>query len=104
MVQNCGVVYKKLDRVVREIERKSIHLSGVLIPLTYAFMISRFGEKDAQIYITRVAWFMTCGTWIADLLRVNVPYLKENWPMQKYLRAKERDKITGMCFFSLGCS
>jgi len=104
LLQNFGIVHKRLDRAVREIERKSIHLSGVLIPLTYQLTVDHYGVEKGWKYITILGWSMTICVWTLDILRVSIPWLKENWPLQKYLREKEKDNITGMCYFSLGCT
>lgn len=102
LLQSTGIAFKRLDRVVREIERKSIHLSGVLIPLTYQLILDRYGKQQGWEYMVKISWFCTATTWTLDGLRINVPWLKHNWPMQQYLRPKERDQLTGMCYFSLG--
>jgi len=104
VLKHLGVAKKKLDRAVKEVERKSIHLSGVLIPLTYSLAVDRYGVVEGWKMITKLGWAMTASVWIMDILRISVPFLKRNWPLQKYMREKEKNQLTGMCYFSLGCT
>merc|ERR1719266_438245 len=87
---------------MKEIERKSIHLSGVLIPLTYQLILDQFGNEQGWINMMKLSWTCTVITWTLDLLRVNIPYLNKHWPWQDQLRPFEKNQLTGMCYFSLG--
>merc|ERR1719266_115253 len=75
---------------MKEIERKSIHLSGVLIPLTYQLILDQFGNEQGWINMMKLSWTCTAITWTLDLLRVNIPYLNKHWWWQDKLRPFEK--------------
>merc|ERR1711976_71777 len=104
LLREIGIQKRKIQRVIVELERKSIHLVGVVIPLTYQTLSEELGEKLSWEYIFKIGWFITCTIWVADLTRTNFGLCRKHWPLQKYMRLKERKQITGMCFCSLGCS
>lgn len=70
-------------------------MSGVIIPLTYQTLTEELGEKLSWEYIFKVGWFITCMIWITDITRTNFIWCRKNWPLQKYMRLKERKQITG---------
>lgn len=94
----------RIKRTMVEIERKTIHLSGVLIPLAYQLVIDYFGTEQGWGVMSAAAWFATITCWSLDITRISFPWCKKNWPLQRYLRPNEMHKITGMCYFSLGCT
>jgi len=52
-----------------------------------------------------LCWAITITGWTADISRVYGPgWIQRNWPMQRILREKEKNQLTGSCYLSLGCT
>jgi len=97
-----GVRAQKIKRAVTEIERKTLHVCGAGLPLTYQCVVELLGPKEAYWWALRIGWSLTALFWILDIIRISHPWCKKNWPLQRYLRDFERDQLTGCCYFSLG--
>jgi len=101
LVAGCGVKVRKISRALREIERKSFHMSGILVPITHqALLLYGVPNRDC----VRLCWTITILGWLADLSRLYIPIVRRNWPLSSILRSHEMNQLTGGCFFSLGCT
>ena len=96
-----GVPLKKLRRTVREIERKTFHMMGLLVPLIYQLLL---GIGWTEMECATLCWGITIGGWVADLSRIYIPFVRDNWPLRSILREHEQGQLSGGCFFSLGCT
>jgi len=101
MVEACGVSIRRVAKAVREIERKVFHTCGLLVPLTHQLLL-RYGVSNTHCTALCVA--ITVVGWVADLSRIHIPWVERNWPMRSILREREHKRLTGACFFSLGCT
>mmetsp|Transcript_40943 Transcript_40943/g.132671 ORF Transcript_40943/g.132671 Transcript_40943/m.132671 type:complete len:283 (+) Transcript_40943:100-948(+) len=99
----CGVALTKVQRTAAEIERKTFHIAGLLVPTTHQFLLA-IGFKN--IVCVQICVVITVVGWTLDLLRVAFPggVIARNWPLASLLRESERQKLTGGCYFSLGCT
>jgi len=100
-LHELGVAITKCARAAVEIERKTFHILGVLVPLSYQILL-QFGWSGAQCAM--LCWAVTALGWSMDLMRLYVPYVRDNWPLKSILREKEQNTLCGACFFSLGCT
>ena len=100
-VSELGVGLKKLARTVKEIERKTFHAAGLLVPLIYQILLSR---GWTVLECAALCWTITFAGWTSDLSRLYIPIVRDNWPLRGILREKEKHQLTGGCFFSLGCT
>ena len=101
VLRSMGVSLRKVARATREIERKSFHLCGLLMPLIYQALL-RMGVSNATC--VRVCIAITTVGWACDLARLRVGVIARNWPMRRILRESEMTQLTGACWFSLGCT
>ena len=86
---------------LRELERKTFHLCGLLVPLIHlALLEGGFRQRTCII----IAWAITSVGWSADLARLHIPFVARHWPLQTILRDHEHEQLTGGCYFSLGCT
>lgn len=99
LLASLGVHAKKLGRTAKEIERKTFHLFGLLVPLTYQLLL---GLGFSQLQCTQLCWGLTAFTWAVDLMRLYLPVVRDNWPLADILREKEHTQLTGSCYLSLG--
>lgn len=65
-----GVAVGKVARAVREIERKTFHLAGVLIPLWYQIITSVYGWSDSAC--VSFAAVVTAVVWGSEVARLYV--------------------------------
>lgn len=100
-LRSCGVAVARLTKTAREIERKTFHLAGLLVPLIYQQLLN-LGLSHGQC--ASVAWALTIAGWTADILRLSVPAVSRNFPGRRLLRHHERHQLCGACYFSLGIS
>ena len=100
-LRDWGVRARRLARTATEIERKTFHLFGLLVPLVYQFLLGRGWSQDQ---CTQLCWSITAVAWISDLMRLYIPVVRDNWPLAGILREKEQTQLTGSCYFSLGCT
>lgn len=101
-LEACGVSVRKVQRTMKEIDRKTFHLCTLLFPLIHqALLWFRWTNDDC----VQLCWALTIAGWTADLSRVYGPdFVRRNWPMQQLLREKEKDKLSGSPFLALGCT
>jgi diacylglycerol kinase (CTP) len=105
LIHSFGVSLQKIARTSQEIERKTFHLTGLGVPIFYEVMVTYFNWT--RIKYVRFCWMCTAIIWIGDLLRVYVHFVNAYPPytiLNKVLREKERNQLSGTCYFSLGCS
>ncbi len=101
VIKAAGVRLQKIGKTLKEIERKSFHIAGVLVPLIYSLMLE-WGFTKQQC--SSLCWYITAAGWTVDILRLNVKVIKDNFPLNPILRKHERTQLSGSCFFSLGCT
>jgi hypothetical protein len=101
LLRSWGVSVRKVARAAREIERKTFHLCGLLVPLIHQFLLSRgvVNQWCVRLCMTITGVGLTC-----DMARLNIPFVARNWPMNHILRDHELRHVTGASFFSAGCT
>jgi len=102
---NHGVKLQKVARTAREIERKTFHLMGLGVPILYQILTLYY--QWTQSDYTKFCMLCTALVWIGDSIRVFVPGSCHYFPfsvLNKILREKERNQLSGTCYFSLGCT
>mmetsp|Transcript_22602 Transcript_22602/g.69495 ORF Transcript_22602/g.69495 Transcript_22602/m.69495 type:complete len:295 (+) Transcript_22602:181-1065(+) len=100
-LRSWGVPLSHVKRAMREIERKTFHLCGLLVPLVHLLLL-RHGVSNAAC--VRLCWAMTAAGWLMDLARLHVSFVARHWPLRSILRDHEKHQLTGGCYFSLGCT
>ena len=104
LARQCGVAISKVGRAAREIERKTFHLCGMLVPAIYTHLLSWGWSRWT---CRGICWAVTVAGWSFDLLRINSPAVND-WfattPVGRVMREKEKRQLSGACFFSLGCT
>ena len=105
VLHDLGVRYSKVARTFKEIERKTFHLTGLLVPLTYTFLdkYANWSQTD----FAQLSWTMTVIVWTGDSLRVLVPSVNSYFPytmLNTVIRDKEKTQLSGTCYFGLGCA
>jgi len=109
LLQGAGVKVTRVRRAVLEIERKTFHITGLIVPLTFNLVIEHghlLGPTrlSRAIAFIRFSWLATACIWVVDVLRLASPTFAAALPMRSLLREHERTQLTGTCWFSLGCS
>ncbi|CAK0889499.1 unnamed protein product, partial [Prorocentrum cordatum] len=101
LLEQAGVAIDKVAKTSREIERKTFHLAGLLVPLIHQ-MLLMFGATHR--FCMGIVWSITVVGWTCDLARVHVPFVQRHWPLKSILRDSEKDQLSGGSYFSLGCT
>eukprot|EP00937_MAST-01D_sp_MAST-1D-sp2_P003977 g3977.t1 len=100
----AGVAIAKVRRAAREIERKTFHLCGLLVPGVYQTLLVHSASRGT---CRGICVALTSLAWIFDLLRISNPRIND-WfkrtPFGKLMRKKEHNQLAGGCYFSLGCT
>ena len=100
-LRGWGVPLRRVKSALRELERKTFHLCGLLVPLIHlALLEAGFRQRTCIL----MAWAITSIGWSADLARLHIPFVARHWPLQTILRDHEHEQLTGGCYFSLGCT
>lgn len=103
-IGQLGVALKRIKRTIIEIERKTFHLCGLLVPLIYQYLLNAgWGASTCA----RLCWGLTISGWVFDIARLHSPAVRDFFmktPIGAILRDKEKDQLSGACFFSLGCT
>ena len=100
-LRGWGVPLRRVKSALRELERKTFHLCGLLVPLIHlALLEGGFRQRTCIL----MAWAITSIGWSADLARLHIPFVARHWPLQTILRDHEHEQLTGGCYFSLGCT
>mmetsp|Transcript_26241 Transcript_26241/g.44256 ORF Transcript_26241/g.44256 Transcript_26241/m.44256 type:complete len:280 (-) Transcript_26241:270-1109(-) len=105
LIQDFGVKLSKVKRTALEIERKTVHLTGLMVPLLYHVLLEYAGWSQADF--SSFCWSVTACACTADVLRVYIPNGNDCFPfslLKHIMRDKERDQLSGTTFFSLGCT
>ncbi|MES1911626.1 MAG: hypothetical protein MHM6MM_004033 [Cercozoa sp. M6MM] len=102
-LRSIGVATKRVWRTVKELRRKSFHLLGVLFPTLYWFGLQAgiLTRASASVIVCAIV----CINFLIEILRKVSPqfaHFYETKLAKGILRAKERNRVTGMLFFSLG--
>lgn len=85
--------YLKRDDLIQEIKRKAIHLTSIIIVLTYDF----FGKEAVLLLLT-----------VYLILILELEYFRIEWGKKipifhSLFRIKEADRLGGHVFFTIGC-
>ena len=82
----------RVKSALRELERKTFHLCGLLVPLIHlALLEGGFRQRTCIL----MAWAITSIGWSADLARLHIPFVARHWPLQTILRDHEREPRLG---------
>ena len=79
----------------------TVHLAGLLLPINYHLLLI-FVHGFTQYH---GAWIVSTLTWgwvIVDLLRVYVPFINRNFPLQNIAREAELHSLSGVTYFMIG--
>jgi len=102
---SLGVSLKKIAKTVHEMERKTFHLMGLLVPILYEYLM-RYHHWTQSDYST-LCWMVTSVVWTADAVRVLLPNSISYFPyslLSRIIRDKERHQLSGTSYFGLGCT
>lgn len=105
LIQDVGVKLSKVKRTALEIERKTFHLTGLMVPLLYHVLLVYYGWTQEDF--ASFSWTVTIFVGAADIFRVYVPNGNDYFPfscMKHIMREKERAQLSGTTFFALGCT
>lgn len=105
LIHSFGVRFKKVARATKEIERKTFHMLGLLVPLSYYLATKQleYSEEEFAFF----CWVSTLFIWIGDGYRVLNPKALDYPPysvLKTIIREKEKTALSGTCYFSLGCT
>eukprot|EP00039_Didymoeca_costata_P025313 m.12940 g.12940 ORF g.12940 m.12940 type:complete len:276 (+) comp4756_c0_seq1:190-1017(+) len=104
-LHKASVPAKKIARAAKEIERKTFHASGLIVPLWYQIMTTRFQYSQGFCVLFSVCF--TSFIWIVEGARLYNPsfqaiFLKS--PFGRVMREREKTQLTGTPYFALGCT
>lgn len=89
----------------REIERKTFHLCGLLVPLWYQQMTTTLGFSER--FCSQVCIAVTAAVWVSEVARLHIPAVQRMFlksPMGRIMREREKTQMTGTPYFVLGCT
>ena len=76
-------------------------MAGLLLPINYHLLltfVSGFQQYHGIVIITSLTW-----SWVLlDFLRVYVPIINRNFPLQSIAREKELHNLSGVTYFMIG--
>lgn len=103
LLSQFGVALHKCKKAAQEVDRKTFHLCGLLVPSIYQLLLEIGWSKQSCI---RLIWTLTAIGWFMDVLRVYTPLGPKVFPpfMVKILRESEQKQLAGACYFALGCA
>lgn len=101
LLSDAGVALNKVAKTAQELERKSFHLAGLLVPLIYQILLS---NGYSRALCLQILWSITLVGCAMDLSRVHVPIVARNWPLKSILRDEEQNQLCGGTYFALGCT
>jgi len=103
-LESIGVAVHKVTNAAKEIERKTFHVCGLLVPLSHLLLLdSGFSHQ----FCAGLCWIITACGWTFELFRLGFPSVRQTVKdsfMGRILREKEHNQVTGSVFFSLGCT
>jgi hypothetical protein len=102
-IHELGVSYKRVQRTVKELKRKTFHLLGLLIPSIYFFGMRYIPWFNRRLGVV-VLGSAVLVYWTLELLRVISPRFRAQFEssFSGVMRAKERLSLTGVGFYLLG--
>lgn len=103
--QGMGVKLSRIARTALEIERKTFHLTGLVVPILFQILVRYRNYTQADF--AKICWVSTCFIWIGDSFRVMFPSVMNYFPyslLKRVIRDKEIHQLSGTCYFSLGCT
>mmetsp|Transcript_37432 Transcript_37432/g.85699 ORF Transcript_37432/g.85699 Transcript_37432/m.85699 type:complete len:321 (-) Transcript_37432:194-1156(-) len=100
-LKNAGVCLSRVAGTAQEIERKSFHLAGLLVPLIYQGLLDRNFTQD---FCCQICWTISIVGVSMDFARTQIDFVRRNWPLGHILRENEQKTLCGGAFFSLGCT
>jgi glycerol-3-phosphate acyltransferase PlsY len=101
-LKSIGVAIRRIKRTLKELKRKTLHLSALIIPIGYHLLLT-FVNGFTQYYAIII---VTIGTvfWLTlDVARIYIPFINRNFPLQSLAREKERHNLSGVTYFGIGC-
>jgi dolichol kinase len=101
VLSDAGVALHKVAKTAQELERKSFHLAGLLVPLIYQVLLQ---HGYSRRFCVQLVWSITISGIAMDLARVHIPVVARNWPLKGILRESEATQLCGGSYFSLGCT
>jgi dolichol kinase len=104
-LKTLNVRATKVVRAAQEIERKTFHVSGVLVPLWYQTMTESFGHTER--FCAQIAIGVSILVWFSEILRLNSPTFKQLFmasPFGRIMRPREMNQMTGTPYFITGCA
>jgi len=101
-LRQIGVAIKRISRTIREIERKTFHLSGLILPFFYHLLL-HFVKGFTQFHGIIIISTLTFGWVLLDIARVHIPMVQKNFfPLQFIARPNEIESISGVTYYMLG--
>jgi len=101
LLKDAGVALNRIGKTSKEIDRKTFHVMGLLVPLCYQIGLTC---GIPQLQAAKIFWAITITGVTMDVMRVHVPIVQRNWPLKSILRENEINNVSGGTYFSLGCS
>ena len=78
---------------------------GLGVPCLYQFLLENYGWTQSEFCY--FCWTVTAIVWTLDTIRVCVPTSMSFFPfsmLKSIIREKEKNQLSGTCYFSLGCT
>lgn len=100
-IKKIGVPIKRVGKALRELERKAFHLCGLLVPLIYQILLQ---FERSQSFCAGICWAVTVAGVTLDIIRLKVPFVRDNFPLRGMLRSHEVNNLSGGTYFSMGCT
>ncbi len=105
LLKRMSISLTKVNKTINEIERKSFHLCGLLVPIFY--QISTLYLNWKSIHFVEFSWFCCIITFVGDSIRIVLPCINNYFPytlLNGVIREKEKKKLSGTSYFALGCT
>jgi len=103
-LEGFGVAVHKVTNSAKEIERKTFHVMGLLVPLCHLLLLD---SEFSQDFCAGLCWCITICGWTFEILRLSFASVRQRVKssfMGNILREKEQNQLTGSVFFALGCT
>ena len=98
LLSHCGVALGRVRRAGLEIERKTFHLCGLIVPMVYQCLLMwGFTRRFCNIFASSIVGIV----WAGDTLRLCVPAVNAAFrktPFGKMMRDEELNRMTGGAF------
>lgn len=98
-----GIARRRIARTLKEINRKTFHLCGLIIPITYYVGITNT-EVITRRLVTVVLGCFVAFVWTVEILRIFVPSIGRLFVaiFGRWMREREKTQITGVAYYQLG--